>query len=216
MSIPDYLTAFRKSKCSPVVILPSMAGSKLSIVIDCPELQKERPSIFSICGWNSCRGGKSPKKEYLLWISNFNSPISLMNGFLSHSKECFGYFFGFDLKKNLIKGQRVAKRPGFEVKLVGDSDDTKYTSQCAFDGISNLLPIGLQPGTKLFGIIVRKMTEMGYVKGLTMQAAPYDWRVSYKDIKLNKIFWPIVQDLSDITDKKVAVIGHSLGNKIAL
>jgi len=57
-------------------------------------------------------------------------------------------------------------------------------------------------------------TQMGYISGLTMQALPYDWRLPMKSNGANNRFNHIVDDLYEITGKKVSIIAHSMGNYV--
>ena len=54
LPVKDYLEAFNKGPCSPIVTLPGVTGSKLVAIVDCPTLQRESPEVFKACGWNTC------------------------------------------------------------------------------------------------------------------------------------------------------------------
>ena len=54
LSNKGYLKAFAKGPCSPTLILPGFLSTKLSVKIDCVELQSKNPRIFQQCGWNAC------------------------------------------------------------------------------------------------------------------------------------------------------------------
>lgn len=59
----DYLKAFAKGPCSPIIIVPGVMASKLVVEIQCRILQERQPEIFKQCGWNACGFspfGKSP------------------------------------------------------------------------------------------------------------------------------------------------------------
>ena len=114
----------------------------------------------------------------------------------------------------------VQDQPGVTVKPYGTTPGTKTygKSQCAADASQNLipkLPNKLQGEgaymQKLFNLLLNK----GYRFGLTAQHIPYDWRKSYKESGAEKSFANVIQDMYEITGKKVAVFSHSLGNLVA-
>lgn len=216
MPIKDYLSAFAKSTCSPFAIIPPLTGSKLIAEVNCEVIKAQRPAIFKTCGWTSCGGEKSPKDFYMIWIPAVDSDVSIVSPFTKKSNECFAYFMGYDIKKVSSSKINFVDRPGFTVKVIGESENTKYSSECGFDASQNMLPLGHQYGTQLFGILGLRLEAYGYIKGLTLQNIPYDWRVSYRESNMNTKFWPIIQDMNAITGKKVSVIGHSYGNNMAL
>lgn len=82
--------------------------------------------------------------------------------------------------------------------------------------INNLLPVSYQFGLELFKAYKKRLEFLGYVNGLTYQSAPYDWRIGYRETALNENFWPMVEDLWAISDKKVSMLGFSWGNKVLL
>ena len=49
-----YLKEFAKGPCTPVVLIPGIAATKLVVQIDCQVLRDQRPEIFSTCGWTDC------------------------------------------------------------------------------------------------------------------------------------------------------------------
>lgn len=54
MTDKEYLKEFSKGPCNPSLVLPGLLSTKLSVIIDCPVLQKDNPRIFRQCGWNAC------------------------------------------------------------------------------------------------------------------------------------------------------------------
>lgn len=47
---------------------------------------------------------------------------------------------------------------------------------------------------------------------MNLQALPYDWRLSYKEVSLNGKFKNILQRLYETTGKKTLIVAHSFGN----
>lgn len=66
--------------CSPVILVPGLAGTSLQLKIDCERLLLERPEVFKSCGWGTCSSWSvwysRPEEEYRLWISTTTSAVS--------------------------------------------------------------------------------------------------------------------------------------------
>lgn len=95
----------------------------------------------------------------------------------------------------------------------GTTHDTISHSRCGFDGVSDLLPFDhrLQVGAQYMEFLRKRLIDMGYISGLTAQAIPYDFRLSYKSNRIPKIWGGIVDDLYSMTGKKVSILSHSMG-----
>lgn len=209
------LSKFAQGPCSPMVIVPGISGSKLNIEIDCKKLKNGDPSAFKTCGWTGCKWyNRRPKSEYRVWIPSPYSKVSIITPF-KRSKRCWtalvesDYAFGKD-------GDMVYKpKPGVSIKPVGAThkSNTLKTGNCAFDGVENLLkdvPQFIQrPGLKKLRVMLE---HMGYQNGLTFQALPYDWRLESGMDDLSKGFKNLLRDMKKITNKKVTILGHSMGN----
>ncbi len=88
--------------------------------------------------------------------------------------------------------------------------------QCRDESVKNLLgPLTKLPpfkGLRLFGPLLEKLYQYGYVPGLTHLSIPYDWRLSFKKNQVNSNFKNYLNHLYDIIEKKVLIVGHSFGN----
>ena len=113
--------------------------------INCKILSKKNPQIFSSCGWTDCEKKsyefwKSvPKEEYILWLGDVGSPMSVFSFFESSSK-CFGELIQLkiDLKKPNLES--ISDPEGIEVKIYGSTEATKDKGKCGREVIRNLLP----------------------------------------------------------------------------
>ena len=47
MDHAEYIYAFRKGPCSPVIVIACITATKLRVQIDCEKLKAERPEIFA-------------------------------------------------------------------------------------------------------------------------------------------------------------------------
>jgi len=214
-----YLTAFHRGPCSPLVVLAGMAGTKLRVVIDCPLLRASHRDVFDTCGWSSCDRtwtdvfGKAPREEYTVWIPDAVSPFSLLSP-TSRTKACLAAVLGFRYEE--AQG-RLQQRPvrGISVTSVGFTPETRKASRCGFDAISNLVPLAsslLPAKFRQFDLLRESLEKMGYRIGLTLQALPYDWRLSMHDNGLAQKLPALIDRLHSLTGKKVSLLAHSFGN----
>ena len=81
------------------------------------------------------------------------------------------------------------------------------------DAIIDLIPGIVNPQwTGNFKGIRNRLQLMGYESGLTMQAVPYDFRLNSGMDALGGAFKKIVTELSEMVNKKVQIVAHSMGN----
>ena len=66
------------------MIFPGIMSTKINISIQCEELKENNPSLFAICGWNTCNKKfyefwkSAPLKEYHMWVSSLFSDVSIL------------------------------------------------------------------------------------------------------------------------------------------
>ena len=209
ISYKEYLNRFAEGPCSPTVVIPGITGTKLQVVIDCEKFKDNNPELFKTCGWDTCKTGlfkSSPKSEYLLWVPGMTSPVSISGS--KSKKDCFSGMLS--LQYELTNGVFTPyERIGLTVAPVGQTPETKSTSECGFSAVEDLMPGGKSPE---YRIIKETLQNAGYIAGLTMQAMPYDWRLTYTLHNLDVRFQTTIEELYQITGKKTIVIGHSMGN----
>lgn len=64
---------------------------------------------------------------------------------------------------------------------------------------------------------IRDLLEsMGYVSGLTMLGLPYDWRLHNDDDPVTRMIPEVLKSLKELTNKRVVIAAHSMGNLRAL
>jgi hypothetical protein len=212
------LEAFAKGPCSPIMIAPGFMSSKLMVEIDCEVFQREYPSRFSECGWNACTKGsyefwKSiPEKEYNLWIPTLTSPMSVFTYSLSKNF-CFAFVFEMIIDINQPFNQMVKRRPGIKITTYGFTNSTRPRNKCGSEAISNLMQTPYQAGPlKAFNDIIKFLERAGYVSGLTLQAMPYNFFLSYRNNEFKYSFMPSLERMRKLTGKKVTIVAHSMGN----
>ena len=206
------LEEFAKGPCSPAIVIPGISGSNLQVVIDCHALENAHPNIFrDTCKWEGCGlFDISPNREYQIWIPAPLTPVSIVN----IGKECFSALVKPTYE---VSNGKLVLKPltGVRIKPVGATQDTgTYSaSRCGLDGIQNLLPLPIQVRqTEYFKKLNDRLLQMGYEPGLTMQALPYDFRLANSQDPLSEIYGRLLITLSEVTNKKVTIIAHSMGN----
>lgn len=218
------LEAFAKGPCSPIILFPGIGGSNLQIQIDCEKLKAGDPTTFAKCGWTKCENspeknsdGKklksSPNKEYLIWVPHLISPMTLFSP-TEKNKECF---YGLAGLEYTVEGTsvKIKPKPGITVSPVGTTPETrsKDSWDCGFNGVINIIPDIPNPRELTYYAVTKnRLEEMGYISGLTMQAIPYDFRSDNNNDPYIGAVPGIIKKLYKFNQKKIFLLGHSMGN----
>ena len=153
-----------------------------------------------------------PDKEYRLWIPPLTSKLNIFT-LDEKANECFAKFFKLDLDPSKPLEQAITPPIGFTVRPYGSSLGTKGQTNCGDKAITDLFGgFGDSKKTKVFDKMFNMLQEMGYVPGLTYQALPYDFRLSYRNNQINEAFEKNLVRLNKLTNKKTIVMSHSLGS----
>ena len=211
----EKLQAFAKGPCSPAILIPGIAGSVLQVTIDCKVLKKTNPAIFRSCGWNGCGFfDRSPNREYRAWIPSPGTPMSVV----LLGRTCFSNLVG---PKYTTENGKLKYVPteGVTIKPYGATKYTRKFSRglCSVKGLQDLVKVpiiqNLLPElVRYFKELSSQLIDMGYEPGLTLQALPYDFRLSQGMDDLTQAYPKILRDLHKITNKKITIFAHSLGN----
>jgi len=215
----EQLLEFIKGPCAPVILIPGLFSSRLTVTIDCETLQTKNPDIFASCGWSTCSSWKfwksKPEPYYNIWISDFTGPMSLI---WNSTVTCWGNLIQMtynpdepDITKKFLSPE------GVNISVFGEDPYTKDQADCGFNAATNLLPIFYQNQmTKGFYDLSVKLALMGYQKGLTLFAAPYDWRKTTLANRIALALNNTVKQIYNMTGKATVIVAHSLGNFGAL
>lgn len=223
LTLKDYMTEFASGPCSPMVLLPGIMGSVLTVQIDCPTLKANDPVTFGHCGWSTCPGDighsleSSPRSEYQLWVSGVGSPMTLITP-TEYSKLCFGGLIQLVFDKSSGKPIPTDK-PGVKIRAKGFSPETRgfKASQCGTTAVKDLIDGIIDPEmTQYYRVMIARFEEMGYLSGLTMQAMPYDFRLHSGSDQVSKNLGRVVKRLKQFNNKKVVIVTHSMGSTKAL
>lgn len=222
LSRKEYLKAFARSKCSPILISVGIFGTKLIIEIDCKRLKEKNPEIFRICGWTSCENtlfDVTPKKEYVMWIPDFLDELNLLT-YNQEKNICWISLFKIPMNAEAVKNKQMDKifedtwEQGWRISIFGDSEGSRKNRRCGTSAIEYLLPYDV-PISRMRGAkgILDNLRSMGYRDGLTLQAFPYDFRLaSNLNHGYHRSFKQSLQRLKRLTGKKSIVYSHSYGS----
>jgi hypothetical protein len=219
MTRKEYLVAFAKGPCNPVMLVPAMLTPKLVIEIsDCEKFRKNYPDTFKLCGFTDCvkkpdeKWKHVPEKEYLLWVPRALSPMSIFSPLRRHGW-CWAKLIAKEADFSKPIDSFIVENDAFKVKLFGHTPKTRDPT-CGEEAVSNLGPFDIQIRlSKAWLIMFQTLKRRGYVNGLTSQAVPYDWGKSYRGNELKKLFPLNLDRLHRLTNKKVVIISQSYGNK---
>lgn len=212
------LLEFAKGPCSPVILVPGVTASRLTIEIDCEVFRAKENPVFMLCGWTDCTKRtheiwKSvPDTEYLLWVPTLMSPMSILS-FTEKSNMCFAYLVKphYDLDKS--PENMFEPRQGIKIQFYGFTGNTSKDKYCGKSAIKDLLPSSYQTGeSEQFNKVIMALERLGYVSGLSFQAIPYNYFLSHRMNEFLLSFRPSVMRLKDLTGKKIVVFSHSMGN----
>jgi Lecithin:cholesterol acyltransferase len=219
LSSQDYLKAFAKGPCTPVVVLGGITGTKLQVQIDCPTLRANNPNLFEQCRWTSCSGsstniiGTTPKSEYTIWIPDITAPFSVADR-RNKSKECFAGLLGLSWYQE-ASAMKLKQNPGVRILPYGMTTESITSSKCGFDSISLIwasVQTVLSEKYKIFNALRIGLEAKGYRLGLTATAIPYDWRIQISQNGVATRMIKVIEAMKSITGKKVSIVAHSMGN----
>lgn len=212
------LIEFAKGPCSPLMLVPGVMGSKLTVEINCEELKLNEFDVFKSCGWTDCEKKRYefwksvPESEYQLWIPSLTGPLNIFS-ISEQTNFCFAKLIKPHINLNEEINKMVQPRKGVVVKVYGFSENTKNKNDCGDGAIRDFMAGSIQEGLTFgFKQMIFGLLKIGYVSGLTMQSMPYNFYYSYRQNEFNLNFFKNLLRLKRLTGKKVGIIGHSMGN----
>ena len=221
LSTKEYLKAFAKSKCSPIMITPGIFSTKLVVQINCQKMMDNSPELFRTCGWTGCSQNflnRIPNDEYIIWVPDILDNLNLLS--MNQAKNnCWVKFFSMPLNQEAVKNKDIPNvfkdtwELGWRVRLFGDTKGSDENHKCGSSAIEYLLPYNISAdslgGTK--GIL-DGLRVMGYRDGLTLQGMPYDFRIaSGLNLGYKRSFKESLIRMKELTGKKTIVMAHSFG-----
>ena len=170
-SYSEYLEAFRKGPCSPILFNHGLLGASLRVQVDCIVLRSQWSTnddlgiIWRECPF-MCRGThatyentiwvtQSPMWKYLI-LDDFN--------FVWKNRQCAFFLLRVHWRKSqmctwdpLFKQSRIDTKfeiyeiPGVQVRLFGDTESTKALSNCGKYGYINFAGVSEDSRGSLIG-----------------------------------------------------------------
>jgi hypothetical protein len=217
LTLKDNLIEFAKGKCSPVILVPDFMGTKLVVKITCEKLRLNNPSLFRTCGWNACRNPDSdftlniPKPEYVIWIPDRLSPMSVFSQY-EHTGLCFAGLLKTTVDFGAVPEEIVRFQPGVSVEIFGSTPGTKADDSCRANSVQHIWVESQQkPAAKGFASIIQALEAQGYVSGLTYQVLPFN---PLKSIQYNEFRTGLFMTLARfkmLTGKRTTLVGHGYG-----
>lgn len=227
---------FILGKCNPVILVPGLLATRLTVKIDCPKIVNNAEKMEEInyfCGeYSICKKsifGFYNIEEYTLWPSLFNTPFKMQQDAHNPQNLCLGYFFKyfnskdecFNDKEN-IESETCLYDEAITVSFFGDTKKTEKDSKCGLKAISKIADAGFSildedlvnsSSSKGFFGIVETLKQLGYEPGFNLAGIPYDFR---RFVRTNKEFkdnlLKMLKYLNENTGKKVIIISHSYGS----
>ena len=143
---------------------------------------------------------------------------------------CLGFFMTmFDNKEECptLKNEKKVCGHSHNIKISYDGgfQETKSQADCGVKAVENVLTSPLQnapekfwkESSNVFGDLADALVERGYTKGFSLAAIPNDFRrfISTNDFGYESLQYHI-ENMYNITGKKVVIIAHSFGNLVTL
>lgn len=143
---------------------------------------------------------------------------------------CLGFFMTmFDNEEEcptLKNGKKVCGHSqNIKITYDGGFQESKDQADCGVKAVENVLTSPLQnfpeklwkESSNVFGDLADALEERGYTKGFSLAAVPNDFRrfISTNDFGYESLQYHI-ENMYDITGKKVIIIAHSFGNLVTL
>lgn len=223
----EMLVEFAKGPCSPIMLIPGVMGTKLSVDINFNKLGTKQKELFNKCSsfWSHYKSASkeeldySPIKDYTLWLPGIIKPFNLIRPLLSTYKgDCFSEFLTpkIDPKKHIEN--IVEPKEGIKIKTY-KSFNGKEHGNCGSDALNLENNWVIKQLDKYFNnvmagyrLMIEAIEHIGYVSGLTYQAVPYNWNISYRKNQVSKGFLKHLKNLNKVTGKRTTIIAHSMGN----
>jgi hypothetical protein len=202
------------------MLAPGTLSTKLVVeVSSCENLRSEFPNLWKSCKFTHCDKKwwefwkHVPQTEYEMWIPGLFSPMNIFT-INESSNFCFARFMKLNVDFSKPIEESLIDNNSFKIKIYGTTPNTKQHFQCGDGAVINLLPFKFfqMKETKVFSELFKRLSDMGYVPGLTYQTIPYNYEKSYRNNEFKKYFRDNLIRLRHLTGKRVVLMGHSMGN----
>lgn len=224
---------FILGKCNPVLFVPGIYATKLTLRIDCKNFKNENKDRYMemrvFCGDSICKDNKNIE-EHPLFISLTDKPTAILNRDSNKYSACLGFFMQFYNNKDECPVTDDSKKvcyysPYVEIGFYGSSSTLYTKSRCGLSAIQNVIQTGSvyldaiinQGAPKVYKNMINRLKEMGYRDGFSYAGLPYDYRrFLYKNKFAIKAFKYQIEKMYKNTGKKVIIVAHSYGTLLTL
>ena len=218
--------------CNPVLFVPGIYATKLTLTIDCKNFKTENKDRYMemriFCGNSICKDDSI--EEHPLFISLLDPPTSILDLNTNKYSSCLGFFMQFYNNKNECPNDDNGKSICYYSKYVeigyyGSSKNLVSKSKCGLNGVQNVIQTGKdtldtivnQGAPKVFRSMINRLTEMGYREGFSFAGLPFDYRrFLYKNKFAINAFKYHIERMYKNTGKKVIIVAHSYGTLLTL
>jgi hypothetical protein len=230
---------FVYGKCDPVLIVPGLMASRLKVKIDCGKLKEKEQATVKLMN-NYCPNlnvcPNSDVKSYVLWPSVLSDFSIMKTNYEFHkfakildANSCLGFFMQFyntesscpSIEKDSKKIIACRYSPYIRIVPYGIDNTEIFSNSCGFGAVNNIIyskqwienVLNSNKGAQGFSQITSTLVGLGYSRGFSFAALPYDFKeAECENKKFAESFYNIVSMLFRNTKKKVIIISHSYGN----
>ena len=223
-SYEEYLKNFREGPCSPIIFSPGLSGSGLVVTTNCNLLREsaaynnDAKKAMELCPF-MCEDDQE-YYEHMIWVTKKQMYEYIGSGdfnFVWKNRECASFLFG--VKKRLKMGDdgqieeiEDYSIPGIEIKIYGNTKETKDDSQCGRKALTSFYG----EESTLYAYFMRFFDKMGYINGITFQTIPFDFRRRPTKNHFPKNLKLSLKILNYLTGKRTIIMGHSFGNNMVM
>ncbi len=217
--------------CNPVLFIPGIYATKLTLTIDCKNFKTENRDRYMemrvFCGNSICTSNDI--EEHPLFISLTDPPTAILNTDTNKYSACLGFFMQFYNNKNECpndNGKSICYYSKYvEIGYYGSSKNLVSKSKCGLNAVQNVIQTGSdsldtivnQGAPKVYKSMINRLKEMGYRDGFSYAGLPYDYRrFLYNNKFAINAFRYHIDRMYKNTGKKVVIVAHSYGTLLTL
>ena len=223
---------FILGKCNPVIFIPGIYATKLTLTINCGKLKNEEKDKFMemriFCGNSICKDDSI--EEHPLFISLLDPATTVLYSNSNKYSSCLGFFMQFYNNKNECpnddNGNSICYySKNIEIGFYGSSSLSVSNSKCGLNAVQNVVQsnnfivdsIANTGVSKVYYNMIQKYRKMGYREGFSYAGLPFDYRgFLYKNNFAINAFRYQIERLYQNTGKKVIIVAHSYGTLLTL
>ena len=210
---------FVHGNCPPVILVPGLLGNALYLHIsDCYNFLKNVDEGFKYhCAFADICSNNSEQHNEKMW------PTISGNFGLNSSKNlkglCLAYFMQYFNDKESCPKEANCRYSEY-VRIV-PFDPVQYTKdyKSIFKSVSNIFDIfGFNNGifnsksSAVYNNLINELVDIGYEENFSLNVIPYDYKESICNNKqFASVFEKVIDEMHEVTKKKVVIIAYSYG-----